>query len=139
VAGRKQWTEGMFFEDASRRCEPAVVSTMQKLFDWAKSMGKVRFGTGTVSGSYTLYQERNSKSSSVFSIYSDGTLTIHLGNMAKIFSEEEIDNFRKSLSMIPTLGEIETCTTYFYNKKMGDVFSKPEYLTQFMNCVRGLR
>jgi hypothetical protein len=136
---RKQWDEITFFEEATKKCKPAIVETMKMLFVWANKVGSVGFGTGAVSGSFTLYLERNGERSSVFSIYTEGTLTLYSQNIEKIFSAEEIVQFKSSLAKIPELRGFKTYKRYSFSKKMENVFLNKEYLSQFIDCVEGLR
>ncbi|MBN1545151.1 MAG: hypothetical protein JW902_00665 [Syntrophaceae bacterium] len=135
---RKRWTQETFFEDAEQRCNPSTVTLMKKLHEWSLSNGKVRFGTGADSGSYTFFREREGITGSIFSVFSRGDLTINFGYMEKIYSEQEINTFKLSLSEIPTFKGLKSFNGYYFTLEIDDAFSKSEYMNQFKQKVAQL-
>jgi hypothetical protein len=134
-SGRKRWTEPMFFADAKVRLTPESVAIIRELYEWSLKMGRVGFGTGSGSGSFSLYVERKGSIGSVFSIYTNGTFAINIGFMAKIYTPLEVASFRESLASIPTLNGIDTTSAFYYNIPIEDAFSKPEYFRKFQGIV----
>lgn len=83
--------------------------------------------------------ENNNPTGSVFSVYSNGYLTVNLGYMDKICTREKIDDFRIQLAAIPSFFEIETTDKYFFTLTVNSAFSQSEYLEQFKVKVLQLK
>ncbi len=137
--GREKWDAQKFLADAERKLNAGALKILKDLFEWTKKNGDdAKFGTGKVTGSYTFYYRREGKYGSVFSIYSDGTLTVNLGYMEKIFTIEQIQAFRLSLSEIPTLKAVSDAES-FYNISLEKAFIKQEFVDSFKNEVLDLK
>ena len=137
--GRKRWTKTMFFEDAKKRLSKKQVGIVNQLHEFTRQhASEVRMGTGAASGSFTFIVIRNNDSGSIFSVYSNGDFTVNLGYMEKIWSPEEIDDFRGKLATIPSLSEIAATNKYYFTMKCDVAFSSPAYLEQFKKEVLGL-
>lgn len=55
--------------------------------------------------------------------------------MQKIFSEEEINDFKKYLSEIPSFENTLNTDKYFYPKRLGDEINTTEIVNRFKNVV----
>jgi hypothetical protein len=137
--GRKRWTKDMFFDDVKKRLNKKEIEIVNQLYEFTKqNASEVRMGTGSDSGSFTFILFRNNTTGSVFSVYSNGDLSINLGYMEKIYDSEEIEAFRNKISNIPSLSEI-TNAKYYFTLKSVVAFSNPEYLEQFEYEVLNLK
>jgi hypothetical protein len=137
---RTRWTEDTFLKDATNKLDLDTLQTIKLLYDWSKKHANlVRFGTGSANGSYTFLFEKNGKTGSVFSIYTNGALTINFGYMEEIFSENDIASFRQELSTISAFGNILTSRNYYYTVKIASVFPKQENMEHFQEIVLGLK
>jgi hypothetical protein len=140
AGSRTRWTENTFFTDAAKKLDPETLQTITRLYDWSgKNSNLVRFGTGSANGSFTFLLERDGVTGSIFSVFTYGVMIVNFGYMEKIFSSEEIANFRKELSTISTFGNILDSTTYYYTVKIASVFPKQEYVERFQEIVLGLK
>jgi transposase len=75
--GRRRWDAPAFFADAETRLTPGQLGAVHRLHDWAaEHADEVRYGTGTQRGSFSAgFTHIHGRS--VFTIYSDGTLTLN--------------------------------------------------------------
>ncbi len=134
---RYAWDKESVLADAKSKVSPLGYSLFQELFRFIDeySQAGVGYGTGKENGSITFYAVRDNVRASIFSVYSNDFLTFNFGYMLKIFSEEEINDFKKSLSTIPFLKQVINTDKYFYSVKLeGDVKTK-DALEQFKKVV----
>jgi hypothetical protein len=76
-SGRHRWDEPAFFADAETRLTPEQLEAVRRLHEWAaEHADEVRYGTGTQRGSFSAGLTRI-HARSVFTVYSDGTLTLN--------------------------------------------------------------
>jgi hypothetical protein len=138
---RRSWDKETFFEDAREKCDHEVVRILEDLYDFsiAKAPGGVDYGTGKVTGSFTYYSVRDHVRASVFTIFSNGDISIKPVAMEKIFTNEEIDEFKIKLSKIPALKGIEVSDKYWNTYKLGRDFTDPEEIEAFKACVLSLK
>jgi len=99
------------------------------------SQAGVGYGTGKENGSITFYGVRNNVKTSIFSVYSNGFLTLNLGSMPKIFSENEVVDFKNSLSTTPFFREVVKTDKYYYSVKLEVDVKTQEMLDQFKQVV----
>ena len=137
---RKSWNKESLFEDAREKCGQEVYQMLADLYDFsiASAPGGVDFGSGKSKGSYTYYFSRDNTRASIFSVYSNGDISINLGAMVKIFKPEEIDEFTTRLANISALHGIEESDKYWNTYKLGVDFSDPEEIETFKKCVLSL-
>jgi len=96
---RKRWDEESFFKDAKERLKASTTDLIRNLYKWSNENADVmRFGTGWASGSFTFCLKRDDKTGSLFSIYSNGVLTLNYGYMKKIFSADQVREFSLNIS-----------------------------------------
>jgi hypothetical protein len=75
LSGRRRWDEPAFFADAGTRLTLEQLGAVRRLHEWAaEHADEVRYGTGTQRGSFNAGFTRIHVRS-VFTVYSDGTLT----------------------------------------------------------------
>jgi hypothetical protein len=102
------------------------------LFEFAKSNGKVKWGTGPVRGSFTFYEPKMGLS--IFSVYANGDMSLNPGWMTawkKVKQEEEIlESFAAELNQIPGINPLPEGA--FYEPSYGDTYrsQKVKFLTQ---------
>jgi hypothetical protein len=138
--GRKRWTYAMFFADAEKKLKKDEIKVVNQLYEFTKqNAAEVRMGSGADSGSFTFILIRNNTTGSVFSVYSNGDFSVNLGYMAKIFTRDEIDNFRNRIATIPSLAGIKTTDKYYFTLKCGTAFLRPDFLEQFKKEVLDLK
>lgn len=101
---RRQWTEKDFLNDiVEKQCDKETTNGIRKLLEFAKANGKVKWGTGTVTGSFTFNERKLGLS--IYSVYSNGNMSLNPGWMLawnKVKQKEKVlDSFREELNQIP--------------------------------------
>ncbi len=72
---RKKWSEEEFFRVLNENVKPDITSTAKDLYEWGEQTAdRIWFGTGAETGSFTFHYLRDSKTLSVFTIYTTGRL-----------------------------------------------------------------
>jgi len=126
---RVSWNKEKVITDAKEKLSPNAFILFEDLFAFCEthSQASVKFGTGKANGSITFYALKDSLKASIFSVYSHGDLMINLGYMSKIYSHEQIDVLKQSLSKISPFKSIQTSDKYFYTIKIGkDIYQKDD-------------
>jgi hypothetical protein len=138
---RRTWDKESFFEDAREKCDQEVFHMLQDLYQFSMDYapGGVRFGTGKEKGSFSYYCLRDNTPASVFSVYSNGDISINLGAMKKIFAPEDIEEFQKQLANIPALKGIENSDKYWNTYKLGVDFTEHLDIEAFKRYVLSLK
>ncbi len=134
---RKQWTEERFFEAVHNSLPQEIVSIIQDLYTWSRLKSKrVWFGTGTASGSFTFHYQKNGKSVSMFSIYTNGNLFINYGWATTQVTAVSLQRFHQAITKIPGFEGIQDDFNKWPNVRIKDVFlDKPDVLNQFKEVV----
>ncbi len=80
---RKKWDKESFFNDARGRLKADEVNSIKLLLDKSQELkGELSWGTGKTCGSFST-KWPHLGANTVFSVYSDGRLTINFGNFDK--------------------------------------------------------
>jgi len=137
---RRHWNVESFFDDAKEKCNQQVVHMMKDVYEFSitNAPGEVTFGSGKANGSFSYYVSRGNSRASIFSVYSNGDITINLGAMEKIFTSEEIKEFQVKLAEIPALSGIEKSDKYWNTYKLGVDFTESGEIEAFIKCVLSL-
>ena len=134
---RFSWNRETVLEDAKSKLSPLGYSLFQELLRFIEeySQAGVGYGTGKENGSITFYAVRDNVRTSIFSVFSKGNININFGYMLKIFSENEINEFKKSLSSLPPLKQVVTTDKYFYPVILDEDINTKDTLEQFKKVV----
>lgn len=134
---RKMWTEQEFFEKAEAELSPEVNQVIRKLYDWSRTTAdRVWFGTGMEKGSYTFHYLLDGKTASVFSIHTDGNLTLNFGWLINAVDRNVLSSFHYSLTQIKPFAQISPDLTRYPSIKVDAAFvGHLDYLEQFMQLV----
>lgn len=104
---RHYWTEEAFLNEVDKRGTDIARPAMA-LLEFAKREGKVRFGTGTVTGSFTFGERKLGLT--IFTVYTDGKLGFNLGWMVswqRVKNKEELfEAFAAELNQIPGINPL---------------------------------
>lgn len=77
--GRRSWNEDSFFDNVEKRLDQSQVDSVESLYEWATDYAdQVSWGTGTNRGSFNPKFHHISQKS-VFTVYSDGKLSLNFG------------------------------------------------------------
>lgn len=137
---RKQWTKERFFEVANASLPNDIVAIISDLYEWSLSKAKrVWFGTGTASGSFTFHYMVNGKTVSVFSVYTNGNITLNYGWLVTQVDLLSIQKFHQSITSIPGLEKTPADFNKWPSIQISTIFlQKPESLASFKKAVREL-
>lgn len=103
---KKKWTEDRFFTTLNKKV-PKVVSIVKTLYEWSRdNADRIWFGTGTETGSFTFHYLKDGKTVSVFTIYTNGRLTLNYGWLSKQVDLEIIEQFHNRINEISTFRHI---------------------------------
>jgi len=92
---RRSWDKNTFFQDAKERLEADQVKAIKVIFDKSQELKcEFSWGTGKTAGSYSAKWSHLGKYS-VFTICSDGRLTINFGNFNNDSEQREFIAFLK--------------------------------------------
>lgn len=102
---RSQWSEARFFEVVEESLSPEIIEKINKLFKFVNELTvrKPDWGTGKETGSLTAKLDIGGHLFSVFSIYTNGNISINIGWNHKRLAEVNKDiseKFRSEVSRI---------------------------------------
>jgi hypothetical protein len=100
-SARKKWDEASFFEALKQQLDIKYQPVVKKLYDFTKAQdGGVKWGSGSTKGSCNAVFNKVSPTKSVYTIWTDGKLTINFG---WLIDDEKAVKFRDALKQ-----ELET-------------------------------
>jgi len=95
--GRKKWDKESFFNDAKQNLTETQFTSVKRLFEKAQELKcEINWGTGKISGSYSAKWPHLSRYS-LFTVYSDGVLSLNFGNFHDTDKQKEFQSFLKYL------------------------------------------
>ena len=102
---RSQWSEARFFDAVEDSLSLEIIEKIKNLYNFAKRLTgrKSDWGTGKETGSFTAKLDINAHLFSVFSVYTDGNISINIGWNHKRLSEVNKDiaeEFRSEVNLI---------------------------------------
>ena len=108
---RHPWTKDEFLQDiVDKQCNKGTADGIRKLLEFAEENGKIKWGTGTQTGSFTFNETKTKLGLSLFSIYSNGGMTINTGWMLawnRVKQKKDIlDYFQTELNRIPGISKL---------------------------------
>jgi len=137
--GRGQWSEERFFKVLEEKNEPNVVRLVKDIYDWSlQTADRIWFGTGKEIGSFTFHYLKDGKTVSVFTIYTNGKISINYGWMKDRLSKETLEEFHKMIQQIPTLRHIPPEFSKWPSMKV-DALEEPQNLENFKRAILWLR
>lgn len=112
---RRKWDEEGFLTDAQTRLDEAEYGTVKKLFDFSKEAAdRITYGTGTVKASANVKFDKVSHRS-LYTIWSDGTLSLNFGWLHEGDAGRYRDEFKKALERLPNISIPEHYQEVFPN------------------------
>jgi len=140
---KKQWNLDEFLADAVKRCSKERVDVIKNLIDFTtqNSEGGILWGQGRTYGTFAFRKQIDGISSSIFLVYSDGTVFLNFGPLKnRGVSPAILESFRADLNNIPNvkIGE----DVVIKDNKTGSLGLKtlvnPENFTLFKKAVLAL-
>jgi hypothetical protein len=101
---RRKWDETSFFEDAQKekKLSDKKLEAVKKLYDFSKSFAETTWGTGLKTGSFNVKFDKISSGQSLYTVQSDGKLTVNFAGLKGNGTIEKYrDNFKAELEKIP--------------------------------------
>lgn len=103
---RKQWTEEKFFSVLEKN-KPKILDIVTDIYDWSKDEAdRIWFGTGKELGSFTFHYMRDSETISIFSIHTNGRITLNYGSLSQKISSQRMEEFHRRIQEIPAFSKI---------------------------------
>ncbi len=133
---RRKWDKESFFADAKERLNEKDVNAIRKLLDKSQELKcELTWGTGKNTGSFSAKWPHLGKSS-VFSVYSDGTIAINYGSFNETPKQAEFRTFLKdSLSRSIGLSAPEDYERRYPNYQINDWSEKVKELLTILESV----
>lgn len=101
----RQWDEASFFADVVCRFSPDVANLARRILDWvAPQVAEIRWGSGSINGSYRPLLIQNGTSYRLFIVYSSGNVEVsfqHYRTRPAFYSDEKRLELLARLNAIP--------------------------------------
>ncbi|MCS7135882.1 MAG: hypothetical protein NZ931_02150 [Aigarchaeota archaeon] len=137
--GRGQWTEGQFFQALEEENEPNIVTLVRDIYQWSlETADRIWFGTGREVGSFTFHYLKDGKTISVFTIYTNGKLTLNYGWLKNQIPEKTLREFHQKIHEISTLQHIPADFSKWPSIKV-EALIETQNLEKFKNAVQWLK
>lgn len=137
---RKQWTKDEFFQVARTSLPDDVVQLIENIYNWSKTAAdRVWFGVGVETGSFTFHYLRDSKTISIFSVYTGGHLTLNYGWLTNQVDKEALEQFHREITSVQSFKRIPANFSKWPSIKIKDAFmNHPDVLPKFKEAVEKL-
>jgi hypothetical protein len=120
---RKQWTEDGFFRALSQKVDSEVQNRIRDLYEWsARTADRVWFGTGVETGSFTFHYLVEGKTISVFTVYTNGRLTLNYGWLSPQIARATLEEFHHKLTEIPAFRRVRPDFSKWPSLKASEAF-----------------
>ena len=111
---RVMWDEDKFFKHLESG-DDDVKNTIKGLYEFClENDAEIRWGTGKVTGSFSMLAERNGLKATVFSVsYSESSsyVSVNFGALNRLYSKDELNSFRLELNQLPGVNFPENAVT----------------------------
>jgi len=136
---RSKWDAERFMRDAEAKNDHVSIERIVGLLAFAREFAdRIYWGTGKATGSFTFHYLLNEKTVSVFSVYSNGTLTINFGWSSSVVPESVLQQFVEQLRPIGGLGKLKAEFNKWPNFKVARALPKEADLESFREAIRWL-
>ncbi len=134
---RKQWTKEEFFKVlGEKNADPKIAAVAEELHKWTEETAdRIWFGTGIETGSITFHYLKDGKTISVFTIYTNGRLSLNYGWLSTQIDKETMEEFHKLIHEIPSYGRIPGDFSKWPSMKIADAFVDKENIKKFKKAV----
>ena len=136
-ASRRMWDKQTILKDAEEKLELEAFHILEGLLEFSESHsdGGVRYGSGIENGSFSFYFKKDNTKASIFSVFSNGYLQINFHYMSKIFTDQEIVEFKTTLAEISPFSDVIGSDKVLYSKKLGDEIDNSDDIELFKTWV----
>jgi len=137
----RKWDERSFFEELTKNQGKEVTEIVKSLYGFAEKIGKVDWGTGSGSGSFTLKVEHPKSQKglvSLLTVWTDGPIRFRFGNLRGRVGQEEVERFCKKLSVFPfakSWQREQIMEGYGPKHTCAEVFPDEKSFTDFKNAI----
>lgn len=101
------WTEHTFFEAASTRCSAEALALMRQLYEFtASESDRLMWGRGRSQGSFTFRVERGGVKTSVFTVYTNGSVGPSFQSIETSLGSEARMTFADDLASIDGFSDV---------------------------------
>jgi hypothetical protein len=136
---RERWTELRFFQKISSELDVQACKAIEDLYKWSKNTAhEVIFGTGKEVGSFTFYYLKAGKLVTVFSVYTNGNLSLNYGALAGQIDKPILEKFHKSIIAVPGLGNLPGDFDRWPSVRISELVRQPDSLVRFTEAVKEL-
>ena len=138
--GRKKWSEKDFFGHLQQNVESNKVELVRELYDWStKTADNVAFGVGQRDGSFSFQYNGKKKAITIFSIYSNGKLTVAFGALNSTMAKSDIEQFRERLAKIPSLNRLARKASPYPGDYIPGLLNTNSEVQDFKDAVGSLK
>lgn len=136
---RRKWTKEEFFETLRGNIKPDVVAIVEDLYEWAKDTAdRVWLGTGTETGSFTFHYLKEGRTISVFTVYTNGKLTLNYGWLSSQVENDILQEFHRKITEISTFRHIPADFSKWHTIRVADAFKSSEQIGRFKQIIEWL-
>lgn len=137
---RGQWSEEEFFKVLEEKNETGIVGIVKDVYKWSvDNADRIWFGTGKETGSFTFHYLKDGKTISIFTIYTNGKLTLNYGWLAKPLPRETLEGFHRMIHEIPTFRQIPNDFVNKWPAVKVETLKDPENLKKFREAILWLQ
>jgi ribosomal protein L30E len=132
----KQWDEQTFFADLTQRTNPAEVSVVRHIYEWAKARVSIRWGAGAQTGSFMPTITSRTATHSLIAVYSSGYIGIQFTQLrSRPFDQEPMRlELLKRLNQVPGVALPEK-SVYEWPQFPVSILINPVALEQFLQVL----
>ncbi len=136
---RRKWTKEEFFETLQGNIEPDVIAIVEDLYEWAEDTAdRVWLGTGVETGSFTFHYLKEGRTISVFTVYTNGKMTLNYGWLSSHVENDILQEFHRKITEIPTFRHIPADFSKWPPIRVADAFKGSEELDRFKQIIEWL-
>jgi hypothetical protein len=118
----KIWTEVGFLENLQSGVPEETYIKINGLHTWSKlNADRVSYGRGRTKGSFTYHYVWEGHTVSVFSVYSDGMMSINHGYLTKQLERSEVEAFHEKLKKLKSFSNLEYREAGFPTVRVADI------------------
>lgn len=137
--GRKRWDFQTFMDVAEKNVDQRVIETMKNLYEWGQNKAyRIWFGTGKEKGSFTFHYLVEDRNASVFSVYSNGYLSLNYGYLIQAINPDTLKWFHTTLLTFPGFKNVKSDFNKFPSLKIEKAFPNKDDLEKFKEIVEEL-